>query len=452
MTVAVKTSKAGPYIGDGVQKSFPYTFPVTDLSHVQVYVNGVVQAKGVEVQKGTVVFAAPPKAKDTVTLLRVVPITQETDIQNNTAFYPEIMEAAYDKLTMICQQLAEELERCIKTPPGMDDDGSLAESIGRLALLVDDALRAAADAIAALEEIRRLLAKSALLGNYITVNSVDSNGFLVCDKDSLPHAVTTNTGTIFYLEKGSVTETASSYLIDSKPYLAYMNATTFTGPWYVWRTGGMKGDPGKPGSTGAPGKSAYEVAVANGFKGTQKEWLASLSQDASGYVDKHNTSATAHEDLFKRITNPPGTVIAFAGSATPAGYLLCNGAAVSRKTYAGLFSVIGTAYGAGDGATTFNLPNLTDRFIQGSGAPGTVKAAGLPNITGGFRASPVNDNRNVSGAFSYTNTYNTNDEASGHSDTWGTEYKFDASKSNSIYGKSTTVQPPALTMRYLIKY
>lgn len=57
---------------------------------------------------------------------------------------------------------------------------------------------------------------------------------------------------------------------------------------------------------------------------------------------------------------PAGTVIAFAANANPSGYILCNGAAVSRTTYAALFEVIGTTYGAGDGSTTFNLPNLTE--------------------------------------------------------------------------------------------
>ena len=79
---------------------------------------------------------------------------------------------------------------------------------------------------------------------------------------------------------------------------------------------------------------------------------------------------------------PVGTVIAFAGSSSPAGWLLCNGSAVSRETYADLFAVIGTTYGSGDGSTTFNLPNLTNKFIQGNATSGTVKAAGLPNITG----------------------------------------------------------------------
>ena len=59
---------------------------------------------------------------------------------------------------------------------------------------------------------------------------------------------------------------------------------------------------------------------------------------------------------------PTGTIITWAANNVPDGYLLCNGAAISRATYARLFNVIGTTWGAGDGNTTFNLPNLIDRL------------------------------------------------------------------------------------------
>ena len=61
----------------------------------------------------------------------------------------------------------------------------------------------------------------------------------------------------------------------------------------------------------------------------------------------------------------PGVVLPFAGSAAPNGWLLCHGQAVSRTTYAHLFTVIGTTYGAGDGSTTFNVPDLRGEFIRG---------------------------------------------------------------------------------------
>lgn len=62
--------------------------------------------------------------------------------------------------------------------------------------------------------------------------------------------------------------------------------------------------------------------------------------------------------FFSTDSTPVGTILPFAGSSAPTGYLICDGSAVSRTTYANLFAVIGTTYGAGDGSTTFNLPNL----------------------------------------------------------------------------------------------
>lgn len=62
-----------------------------------------------------------------------------------------------------------------------------------------------------------------------------------------------------------------------------------------------------------------------------------------------------------------GVVVPYGGSAAPSGWLLCNGAAVSRATYSALFSITGTAFGTGDGSTTFNLPNLVNRVPVGVG-------------------------------------------------------------------------------------
>jgi microcystin-dependent protein len=68
---------------------------------------------------------------------------------------------------------------------------------------------------------------------------------------------------------------------------------------------------------------------------------------------------------------PPGITLPFAGASAPAGWLMCDGAPVSRTTFATLFAVIGTQFGAGDGSTTFNVPNQAGRALcaAGTGAP-----------------------------------------------------------------------------------
>lgn len=151
-----------------------------------------------------------------------------------------------------------------------------------------------------------------------------------------------------------------------------------------------------------------------------------------------------------------GEVKAYAGNSTPAGWLLCDGSAVSRTTYARLFEVIGETYGSGDGESTFNLPNLIDKFIQGNATAGTVKSAGLPNITGRIDRSVASFAGAVQdvGTGAFSGSGQTDLSARTQSGGVGSYFtvNFDASRSSSIYGNSTTVQPPALTMRYIIKF
>jgi microcystin-dependent protein len=191
-------------------------------------------------------------------------------------------------------------------------------------------------------------------------------------------------------------------------------------------------------------------------------------QDVKGYVDSHNGVLTiqkngadigtfsANQETNETINIevpdalPIGSYIQFAGSQAPDGFLVCNGGEISRTTYSALFAVIGTTYGSGDGSTTFNLPNLTDRFLQGSSTSGTVKNAGLPNITG-YNTYRYPALINAYGAFKGTDSSVTTGLALGPDGViiW---VSFDASWSNSIYGNSDTVQPPALTCLICIKY
>lgn len=147
-------------------------------------------------------------------------------------------------------------------------------------------------------------------------------------------------------------------------------------------------------------------------------------------------------------SNPVGTIIAVAYTGVPEGYMHCNGAAVNRTTYVNLFNKIGTTYGAGDGSTTFNLPNTVARFLEGGIGAGTYYEAGLPNITGNISAFKSS----ISGAFVGSNNTSRYDGWNDNEDEYAVSTSFDASRSNSIYGASTTVQPPAMTVIYCIKY
>lgn len=193
-----------------------------------------------------------------------------------------------------------------------------------------------------------------------------------------------------------------------------------------------------------------------------KSDVSSLQTDVT---TNQNNITTLVEKVSLLAIVPTGTIIPFAGSNIPAGYLLCNGSAVSRTSYANLFEVISTLYGEGDGSTTFNLPDLRDRFLEGAGtnALGTYLEAGLPNIIGTFSSRP-RDTADFGGTIVFANgAFTFKDEGDTKNKTY--TYKvttnnilpcdlttLNANLSSSVYSASKTVQPKSLAVQYLIKY
>ncbi|MDQ0472827.1 phage tail protein [Labrys wisconsinensis] len=86
---------------------------------------------------------------------------------------------------------------------------------------------------------------------------------------------------------------------------------------------------------------------------------------------------------------PTGSVQAYAGAAAPAGWLLCNGAAVNRTTYAALYAITGDTFGPGNGTTTFNLPDLRGEFIRGTDTMGTARGVDAGRALGSQQAGMV---------------------------------------------------------------
>ena len=152
---------------------------------------------------------------------------------------------------------------------------------------------------------------------------------------------------------------------------------------------------------------------------------------------------------------PIGAINAYGGATAPNGWLLCQGQAISRTDYAELFAVIGTAYGSGDGSTTFNVPDFRDKFLEGASTTnpvGTEKSAGLPNIKGGVDSQVAGSGTQGAGAIGVSGQgFNYGTPAAGSS--WGgTIISLNAHNSNEIYSDSVnTVQPPAICTNFIIK-
>src|SRR5690606_14383914 len=96
--------------------------------------------------------------------------------------------------------------------------------------------------------------------------------------------------------------------------------------------------------------------------GTSSGWVSFSKPDSTGAANGDVLTADGSGGTTWQspaaASVPTGTILSFAGTTPPSGFLLCDGTAVSRSVYSNLFSVIGESYGAGDGSTTFNLPDL----------------------------------------------------------------------------------------------
>lgn len=141
---------------------------------------------------------------------------------------------------------------------------------------------------------------------------------------------------------------------------------------------------------------------------------------------------------------PSGVMVPFAGKTVPDGWLLCNGASLAKASYPDLFAAIGYTWG-GSG-NTFYLPNYNGRHILGTtyaNNVGSTVSAGLPDITGtvqiGSYPLMTIDHKGAFYAASQGSADTHGQDSSRNTSVLG----FSASKSNVIYGKSSTVQVPA---------
>jgi microcystin-dependent protein len=114
------------------------------------------------------------------------------------------------------------------------------------------------------------------------------------------------------------------------------------------------------------------VVLVNGVVPVAEDFMANFNALKIAYDALENTGTVI----------PAGIVKGFAGTVVPTGWLNCDGAAVSRSGYSGLFAAIGTTWGVGDGATTFNLPDLRGRTLVGAGVGTGLSARTLAALFG----------------------------------------------------------------------
>ena len=160
-----------------------------------------------------------------------------------------------------------------------------------------------------------------------------------------------------------------------------------------------------------------------------------------------------------------GIVVPWGSASIPSGFLECNGQAVSRSTYAGLFAVIGTTYGAGDTTTTFNVPDLTDRTVVNksntkslaqTGGANTVTPTG--NISGSTGATtlttqqmPSHLHSGAGGGMAPGMTDGGGTGMSMNTNNTGGGQSHDHTLSANFVGSANSVLQPYLVLIYIIK-
>ena len=166
---------------------------------------------------------------------------------------------------------------------------------------------------------------------------------------------------------------------------------------------------------------------------------------------------------FGKTVVPIGSVIFYLGTTIPDGYLLCNGASLSRTEYPELFEVLGTKCGSVDSAH-FTLPDTHHRFLEGTTSVSEVGqyiAAGLPNMQGvsayPFRTSYYNVDTLTNGAITVDASNMplsavVNASSGTGASATPVNFSINATNSNSLFGTSSTVQPAGLFVQCLIRY
>ena len=198
------------------------------------------------------------------------------------------------------------------------------------------------------------------------------------------------------------------------------------------------------------------------MKGELKMGGFQIKNLAKGTAEKDAVNKEQLEETVKLLKEAMnvffgvGDIKASLQTANHDNWFLCNGQEVSRTAYPELFALIGTSFGAGDGSTTFNLPDYRGKFLRGLGGDSaqdmqTTQKEGLPNITGQSQAQDgyLYGAPPTTGAIRMVNP-RTGNTRSG--DGGGAYYfTFDASLSNSIYGSSSHVTPINQAVNYFIK-
>ena len=422
MTVAT-TARRATYAGDGTQTVFPWTFLIIKAAHLRVLIGSasaeVELVAGVDYTAtgfgnpsgGSVTLAVPPSTGATVVLLRELPVIQQLNLRNQGPFLAEVVEAAFDSVVMIAQQIADSSDRALQLAetaatdtdlrlpapaPGqvIAWDSSEPPKLTNLSLGDLSAVQVfgdwtyddfAGDGLIPSFFLRRVPGSLANLDvsvdglSQVPVVDYTVNGQIIT------FATPPTDGAAILVRYGSaITQTVGGWIQEHRVAAGGETAIGLTSTYapgagtLAVYLNGLRLIPGvdytetdaTTVTLATPMVAGDDLLVVLGDPLSADIVQASQIVDGAVTTPKIADAAVTVAKLAPGIQAqlgaiPAGAVMDFAMDTAPAGWLECDGSAVDRLPFASLFAAIGTTWGAGDGSTTFNLPDFRGEFRRG---------------------------------------------------------------------------------------
>lgn len=474
------TPPINQYIAVGNQSSFVFTFLIFSTTDILVYVNDELNTIGNDysvkntngdtifefpVVGGNVVFNTPLKDGDRVTLLRNIPAERLSYYATSGDFRANVINAELTKLFAIQQQILHDLSRTfrlsdsdsvkgsLKLPTdraskflAFDENSNMIASAGTMQgspLPITDFMKSLLDASNA-EEAKQILQHSYVKNTRFVVEQTDKGvtSQIEIRSQNNDKIVNDDNGSWFartiYSARNS--ENVGKHYASIDGYIHNANAGNETGYLRV--------------HTRQKGAYNKELDIGNGMH------MRGVTGGSKG------AGTINAKKLFiegKEVTSVPvGTIVLFGGYHCPNGYVYCGGAAISRTTYADLFEAIGTIYGAGNGKTTFNVPDMRGVFSRGAD-----NGRGLDpgRALGSYQADEFKrHNHSVASRTNFAGDLSGNESIHldrgvgwGHMVNANFEYELGGSSREAYIGRTSNTggretKPKNLALHYIIKY
>lgn len=442
------------YTGNGTATVYPFTFYVLTASHLVVTIDGVAQSLGTNYTVtglrsptgGSVTFLSAPGAGAAVRLRRVMPFSRATDYQDAGDLLAQTLDDDIDGTVMLIQQLEYGARFYLRNPDTLVGISNLMPSPDALKLL---RWNSAGNALENTDV-------AGLIPGFVTVTSWAAG---LLDDVSQSEAQAT-LGVVGSADTAKLTSAANTFTrTQTWRHNTVASAATLTLP-----DGNLFSVTGTTGISSIASVNVGTIAVLRFASTLSIAHSANLVlPGAIGITTAAGDIATFYESAVGvwvclaytkadgtpvAQTAAPGTIIAFAGGSTPTGYLECNGANVSRTTYAALFSAVGTTWGAGDGVTTFTLPDFRRRALVGKGGTGTGV---LGNAVGNVGGSETNSHTHAATGLSGSFTTATTGGAGGGVWVLGGSTQAVTISGNTATPSDTNLRTPSAVVGYFIK-